>query len=47
MTSADVTIIYNYLLGGEAANIDSCDVDGDGFITSTDITVLYNIILGN
>lgn len=47
VTSADVTIIYNYLLGGEAANIDSCDVDGDGFITSTDITVLYNIILGN
>lgn len=47
VTSADVTIIYNYLLGGEAANIDPCDVDGDGFITSTDITVLYNMILGN
>ena len=47
VTSADVTILYNYLLNGDQTYLSTSDVDGDGYITSTDITVIYNIMLGN
>ena len=47
VTSADVTIIYNYLLNGDEYYIATSDIDGDGYITSTDITVLYNLMMGN
>lgn len=47
VTSVDVTILYNYLLGGDNTFVATSDVDGDGSITGGDITVVYNILLGN
>ena len=47
VTSVDVTILYNYLLGGDDTFVATSDVDGDGSITGGDITVVYNILLGN
>ncbi len=45
VTSVDVTVLYNYMLNGDATFIASSDVDGDGSITGADITVIYNILL--
>lgn len=45
VTSADVTVLYNYLLDGDSSNIVAGDQDGDGSITAGDITVIYNILL--
>ena len=47
VTSADVTAIYNFLLGNSREVPASYDVDGDGEITTADITAIYNVILGN
>ena len=47
VTSADVTVLYNYLLGNDNSNLVNPDVNGDGSITSADVTVVYNILLGN
>ena len=47
ITAADVTALYNYLLGGDEAYTATSDTDGDGNITAADITVLYNLLLGN
>ncbi len=46
-TSADVTVLYNYLLNEDASAIVNGDQDGDGSITSGDITAVYNILLNN
>ncbi|MBQ9585857.1 MAG: CotH kinase family protein [Muribaculaceae bacterium] len=49
VTSVDVTIIYDILLGSiipdEELSI-AADVNGDGTITATDITIIYDILLG-
>lgn len=42
ITAADVTVVYNNLLGYSNA---PCDADGDGVVTSTDVTVIYNALL--
>ena len=47
VTSADITVLYNYLLNGDESGIVNGDQDGDGTITSADITSVYNILLGN
>ena len=47
ITTADVTSLYNYLLGGDETYTATSDTDGDGNITAADITVLYNLLLGN
>ncbi|MBR6489961.1 MAG: dockerin type I repeat-containing protein [Muribaculaceae bacterium] len=47
VTSADVTVLYNYLLNNDSSAIVNGDVDGDGSITAGDVTVIYNILLGN
>ena len=47
VTAADVTALYNYLLGDTNEASNSYDVDGDGEVTSADITAVYNILLGN
>ncbi len=47
ITTADVTALYNYLLGGDEIYTATSDTDGDGNITAADITVLYNLLLGN
>ena len=46
VTSADVTAVYNVLLGVNYEFAGSADVNGDGAVTSTDITIIYNILLG-
>ena len=45
VTSVDVTVLYNYLLG-ETSALQNGDVDSDGYITSGDVTFVYNILLG-
>ena len=47
VTSADVTILYNYLLNGDQTYLATSDVDGDGTVTAADVTLIYNILLGN
>ena len=47
VTSADILVIYNYLLNGNMNYVDYSDLDGDGVISAVDITILYNYLLGN
>ena len=47
VTSADITVLYNYLLNNDSSAMVNGDVDGDGNITAGDATVLYNILLGS
>ena len=47
VTSADVTMLYNYLLNNDESFLATSDVNGDGFITSADVTAVYNILLGD
>ncbi|MBR5117636.1 MAG: dockerin type I repeat-containing protein [Muribaculaceae bacterium] len=46
VTSADVTVLYDYLLNGDDSSIVNGDVDADGVITSADVTAVYSILLG-
>ena len=46
VTSADITVLYNYLLNGDTSELVNGDVTGDGHITSNDVTYVYNIFLG-
>lgn len=45
VNSADVTVIYNYLLNGITTYYSTSDVNGDGHVTSADVTAVYNILL--
>lgn len=47
VTAADVTAIYDILLGLSYQFEATADVNGDGSITAADITMVYNIILGS
>jgi len=47
VTSADVTVLYNYLLNGDTSSLVNGDQNGDGSINSSDVTIVYNIMLGN
>ena len=47
VTSADVTAIYDVLLGTNNTFESTADVNGDGFVTSADVTAVYDILLGN
>lgn len=44
VTASDITVIYNYLLGGTGHNWNS-DVDHDGNVTSADVTLVYDVML--
>ena len=46
VTSADVTTLYDFMLGNTNEAPASYDVDGDGVVTTADITAIYNVILG-
>lgn len=46
VTSADVTVLYNWLLNNDDSNLVDGDVDGDGSVTSGDVTCAYNILIG-
>ena len=47
VTSADVTAIYDVLLGTDNTFEANADVNADGFVTSADVTAVYDILLGN
>lgn len=47
ITSADITAIYEVLLGVSKRFVRYSDINGDGSVTSADITMLYNKLLGN
>lgn len=47
ITSADITELYNVLLGNDYTYSFNADVNADGAVNSADITAVYNIILGN
>lgn len=46
VTAADITALYNFLLGDDTTFLLTSDVDGDGTVTSADVTMIYNILLG-
>ena len=46
VTSADITVLYNFFLNNDSSELVNGDVSGDGEITSADITYVYNILLG-
>lgn len=46
VSSADVTMLYDYILNENDTDFPQGDVDGDGYITSADITAIYNMLLG-
>ncbi len=47
VTSADITAIYDILLGNSMDFYETADVNGDGSVTAADITAIYNVLLGN
>ena len=47
VTSADITVLYNFLLNNEVDAMVNGDQDNDNEITAGDITIVYNILLGN
>lgn len=46
VTSADITCLYNIMLGISFEHVHRADIDCDGAFTSSDITRLYNSLLG-
>ena len=47
VTAADITALYDSLLGNSIRFLPYSDVNGDGSVTAADITSIYNVILGN
>ena len=47
VNSADITAIYDIMLGNGYDFEENADVNGDGAINSADITAIYDYILGN
>ena len=46
VTSADVTAVYDVMLGTDLTFQSTADVNGDGYVTSADVTMVYDIMLG-
>ncbi len=47
ITAADVTAVYDVLLGNNSEFEANADVNGDGSVTASDVTFIYDILLGN
>ncbi len=45
-TAADVTALYDILLGNDDVFAQNADVNGDGVVTAADVTAIYEILLG-
>ena len=45
VTSADITAVYDVLLGINYNFEASADVNGDGYVTSADVTAIYDVLL--
>ncbi len=46
VTAADITALYDILLGNTTNFMETADVNGDGNVTAADITAVYNVLLG-
>lgn len=46
VTAADITAIYDVLLGNNSNFEATADVNGDGVVTAADVTCVYDILLG-
>ena len=46
VTAADITALYDILLGNSTNYMETADVNGDGNVTAADITAVYNVLLG-
>ena len=46
VTSADVTAVYDIMLGTDNTFESTADVNCDGYVTSADVTAVYDIMLG-
>lgn len=47
VTAADVTSVYDVLLGNSSEYEVTADVNHDGSVTAADVTYIYDILLGN
>ena len=47
VTAADVTAVYDVLLGNDTSHEVAADLNQDQVVTAADITLLYDILLGN
>ena len=45
VTAADVSCLYDIMLGNSIRHIERADINGDNSINSTDISLLYTILL--
>ena len=45
VTSADVTAVYDVLLGNSSTFQNTADANGDGYVTSADVTAIYDYLL--
>ena len=46
VTAADITAVYDVMLGNYNGYIITADVNRDGVVTAADITLIYNVMLG-
>lgn len=46
VTSADITTVYNVMLGIDNSYIITADVNQDGAVTAADITLIYDVLMG-
>lgn len=46
VTAADITAVYDVMLGNYNGYIITADVNRDGVVTAADITFIYNVMLG-
>ena len=45
VNSADVSLLYTWIINGDDANVEVGDLNGDGALNAADVVALYNIIL--
>lgn len=46
VTAADVTAVYDVMLGNNTSYLITADVNRDGAVTAADITLIYSVMLG-
>ncbi|MBR5638371.1 MAG: glycoside hydrolase family 18 [Muribaculaceae bacterium] len=46
VTAADITAVYDVMLGNNTSYLITADVNRDGAVTAADITLIYNVMLG-
>lgn len=46
VTAADITAVYDVMLGNNNSYLITADVNRDGNVTAADITLIYNVLLG-